>query len=66
MMRSPGRHRLEAACILGWEDIPAVLSDGTETEAKLWEIAENRSDHLNVTETISDSEGITPATGQAS
>jgi ParB-like chromosome segregation protein Spo0J len=41
MMRSPGRHRLEAARILGWEDIPAVVSDGTETEAKMWEIAEN-------------------------
>jgi ParB-like chromosome segregation protein Spo0J len=36
---------------LGWEDIPAVVSDGTETEAKMWEIAENlhRAD-LTVTE----------------
>jgi hypothetical protein len=36
-----GRHRLEAARILGWDEIPAVVSDGTETEAKMWEIAEN-------------------------
>ena len=36
---------------MGWEDIPAVVSDGTETEAKMWEIAENlhRAD-LTVTE----------------
>ena len=32
---------LESARVLGWEDIPAVVSDGTETEAKMWEIAEN-------------------------
>jgi ParB family transcriptional regulator, chromosome partitioning protein len=36
-----GRHRLEAARVLGWEDIPVVVSEGTETEAKMWEIAEN-------------------------
>lgn len=36
-----GLHRLEAARILGWDDIPSVVSDGTEIDAKMWEIAEN-------------------------
>ena len=36
-----GRHRLEAYRILGLDYIDAVVSDSTETEAKMWEIAEN-------------------------
>jgi ParB family chromosome partitioning protein len=35
-----GRHRLEACRRLGWETIPAFTFDD-ETEAQLWEIAEN-------------------------
>jgi ParB-like chromosome segregation protein Spo0J len=36
-----GRHRLEAVRMLGWDEIPVIVSDGTEIEAKMWEIAEN-------------------------
>jgi len=36
-----GLHRLEAARSLGWETIPAIYTDGTEDEARMWEIAEN-------------------------
>lgn len=36
-----GLHRLEAARRLGWEMIPAIYTDGTPDEARMWEIAEN-------------------------
>lgn len=37
-----GRHRLEAARRLGWDEIEAIVYQfGDETEARLWEIAEN-------------------------
>ncbi|KAF0136331.1 MAG: hypothetical protein FD152_1050 [Xanthobacteraceae bacterium] len=36
-----GRHRLEAVRRLGWESIPAVFLYGDDTDARLWEIAEN-------------------------
>lgn len=36
-----GRHRLEAAKRLGWEQIEAVFIDGDEADARLWEISEN-------------------------
>jgi len=36
-----GRHRLEACARLGMQLIPCVVFDGSETEARLWEIAEN-------------------------
>ena len=36
-----GLHRLEAARRLGWETIPAIYTDGTPDEARMWEIAEN-------------------------
>jgi len=37
-----GRHRLEAARILGWDDIPAIFMDGRdEIDRELIEIAEN-------------------------
>lgn len=36
-----GRHRLEAVRRLGWESIPAVYLYGDDTDARLWEIAEN-------------------------
>ena len=51
-----GRHRLEAARRLGWEEIDAYVLDGDERDARLWEIAENlhraeltvqeRADHI--------------------
>lgn len=36
-----GAHRLAAAQKLGWEEIDAIILDGTDIEAKLWEIDEN-------------------------
>ena len=36
-----GAHRLEAARRLGWADVPVMVHDGDETDARLWEIAEN-------------------------
>lgn len=36
-----GLHRLRAAEALGWQMIDAVYCDGDETDARLWEIAEN-------------------------
>jgi ParB/RepB/Spo0J family partition protein len=36
-----GRHRLEAVRRLGWTDMPAVVVEGDERDARLWEIAEN-------------------------
>jgi hypothetical protein len=36
-----GLHRLEAARRLGWNTIPAIYTDGTADEARMWEIAEN-------------------------
>lgn len=36
-----GRHRLEAARRLGWEEIDAYVFEGDERDARLWEIAEN-------------------------
>jgi ParB family chromosome partitioning protein len=36
-----GLHRLEAARKLGWDKIPAIYTDGTADEARMWEIAEN-------------------------
>jgi ParB-like chromosome segregation protein Spo0J len=37
-----GRHRLEAARRLGWEEIQAcITSDWSEDEARMWEISEN-------------------------
>ncbi|MFY8047909.1 MAG: ParB N-terminal domain-containing protein [Erythrobacter sp.] len=36
-----GLHRLRAAQSLGWDQIDAVHCDGDETDARLWEIAEN-------------------------
>lgn len=51
-----GRHRLEACKRLGMAMVDCVVFDGTETQARLWEIAENlhredltvqeRSDHI--------------------
>ena len=51
-----GRHRVEAARKLGWSDIAAVVSDGDDVDARLWEISENlhradlnaqeRADHI--------------------
>lgn len=42
----PGRHRLEAAKQLGWSEIDCFVLEGDETDARLWELAENffRSD----------------------
>lgn len=36
-----GAHRLEAARSLGWDYIDAFVMEGDETDARLWEIAEN-------------------------
>src|SRR5262245_6586709 len=36
-----GRHRLEAAKLLGWEEIECVEVKMDDREARLWEIAEN-------------------------
>lgn len=36
-----GRHRLEAARMLGWESIPAIFMAGDEIDAEMWELAEN-------------------------
>lgn len=36
-----GRHRLEAARQLGWKEIDCVYMQGDETDARMWEIAEN-------------------------
>jgi ParB family chromosome partitioning protein len=36
-----GQHRLEAAKKLGWSDIDAFIFKGDETDARLWELAEN-------------------------
>jgi ParB family chromosome partitioning protein len=36
-----GRHRLEAAKSLGWTEIDTFVLDGDDTDARLWEIAEN-------------------------
>ena len=46
-----GLHRLTACRELGWEEVPIREEEGTETDAKMWEIAENlhRAD-LTVTE----------------
>lgn len=57
IMLVAGLHRLEAARRLGWETIPAIYTDGTPDEARMWEIAENlhradlsaveRAEHVN-------------------
>lgn len=36
-----GRHRLEAAKLLGWEKIECFVLDCSEDEAEMWEISEN-------------------------
>lgn len=36
-----GRHRLEAARLLGWEKIDCFVLDCSEDEAEMWEISEN-------------------------
>ena len=36
-----GAHRLAAAKLLGWEQIPAVVTEADATDARRWEIAEN-------------------------
>lgn len=36
-----GRHRLEAARLLGWEKIDCFVLDCCEDEAEMWEISEN-------------------------
>jgi ParB/RepB/Spo0J family partition protein len=36
-----GRHRLEAVQRLNWDAIPAYIFSGDDTDARLWEIAEN-------------------------
>lgn len=36
-----GRHRLEAARLLGWEKIDCFVLDCSEDEAQMWEISEN-------------------------
>ena len=36
-----GRHRVDAARLLGWTDIDAVFFEGDETDARIWEISEN-------------------------
>lgn len=36
-----GRHRLEAAKLLGWEKIDCFIVDCTEDDAEMWEISEN-------------------------
>lgn len=36
-----GRHRYEAAVSLKWQEIDAVIIEGDERDARLWEIAEN-------------------------
>ena len=36
-----GRHRVEAARSLGWTEIDALVIEGSEDDARLWEIAEN-------------------------
>ena len=36
-----GRHRLEAARLLGWSEIECFVLDCSEDEAEMWEISEN-------------------------
>jgi ParB-like chromosome segregation protein Spo0J len=36
-----GLHRLEAAKVLGWDFIDATVMQGDDTDARMWEIAEN-------------------------
>jgi ParB-like chromosome segregation protein Spo0J len=36
-----GVHRLEAARTLGWEHIDAFIMEGTETNARIWQLMEN-------------------------
>jgi ParB-like chromosome segregation protein Spo0J len=36
-----GHHRLQAVKNLGWSEVPVREFDGTEREARMWEIAEN-------------------------
>ncbi len=36
-----GQHRLEAAKNLGWSHIDAFIFEGDQTDARLWELAEN-------------------------
>lgn len=36
-----GRHRLEAAKLLGWDKIDCFILDCSEDEAEMWEISEN-------------------------
>lgn len=36
-----GAHRLEACRRLGWSEIPVMVMEGDEADARLWEIAEN-------------------------
>lgn len=36
-----GRHRLEAAKLLGWEQIDGIFVEMTERQRRLWEISEN-------------------------
>jgi ParB-like chromosome segregation protein Spo0J len=46
-----GRHRLQAAIELGLSSVPIRIETGTETDARLWEIAENlHRAELTVTE----------------
>jgi ParB-like chromosome segregation protein Spo0J len=41
IMLVTGRHRLEGATVLGWQDIEAEFIAGDDIDAQLWEIAEN-------------------------
>jgi ParB/RepB/Spo0J family partition protein len=41
IMLVAGRHRLEAAKVLGWQDIDAKFMASDDIDAQLWEIAEN-------------------------
>ncbi|MFD1197394.1 MT-A70 family methyltransferase [Brucella gallinifaecis] len=36
-----GAHRLEAARLLGWEEVPGFIRDESKLDAELWEIDEN-------------------------
>lgn len=41
LMLVAGRHRLEAVRRLGWDSVDCIRMDGTDDEARMWEIAEN-------------------------
>src|SRR5215471_13617828 len=40
-----GVHRLQAVKNLSWTEIPVHVFDGTEREARMWEISENLDRH---------------------